>query len=141
MDQVLKAIKTKLDATGELTADLPDGVHLHRAPQKFNGRVPSRFALIIPISAVPEYNTDEQYTQPVQIQFSFYAPTFAQAQAAAVAWRDAFNHQPLTLPTGTLLDASLTNEASFFEAADGELTESYHYLLEFTFLQQQAHQA
>jgi hypothetical protein len=130
---IIEAIATKYDATAAMQTGVTGGCHQDH-PGQGNVRP---FVVIVPVSAVPEYDTSRTYAQDCSIQISIFANTLAEIRPIKKAWIEALNHKPLTLGTGKVIDATLTNEMPQYNEAENDAFSAWHYVLEFTFTQLQ----
>jgi hypothetical protein len=136
MIEILEAIALKASSTPALTSGLAGGFHLSHPGE--GTTMP--FAVLTPITAVPLYNTSRTYLQPVSMQISLFAATVGEIAALIKAYRDNFNRQPLTLATGKVMSAVLTDERLVDDVEDeNDALHSKHYVLEFEFTQLQTH--
>jgi hypothetical protein len=136
MIEILEAIALKVSSTPALTSGLAGGFHLNHPGE--GTTMP--FAVLTPISAPLQYNTSRTYLQPVSMQLSIFAATVGEIATLIKAYRDAFNRQALTLASGKVIAAVLTDERLVDDVEDeNDALHSKHYVLEFEFTQLQTH--
>ncbi len=136
MLHILRAIETKVQNTPAMSTPIGGRFYLHRA--KRTSVMP--YAVASTIAAVPEFNTSKTFVQPCGIQISFFCQSLADAETAINAFRSGLTYQPLSLATGRVMTAQLTNETCLDEPSEeNEAQSSKHYVLEFEFTQLQAH--
>src|SRR4051812_48919628 len=118
MIDLIKTIKASVTATPALTEGLIGGLYLHHPGPRGNPKMP--FVVLEPISANPEFDTSDDYSEPVTLQFSFYAAVLNDVRANIKAFKDHFLWQTLadTDEAAVTYGVNLTNELALFESGD-----------------------
>jgi hypothetical protein len=131
--EIIEAISAKYDATPTMSAGLTGGFHLnHPGPGH-----PRPFAVLVPIAAPVENNTSTTYLQDAQFQISIFANTMAEVASIKKAWIASLKNKRLPLSAGNCLNAELTNELPTYDPQEDDELSAWHYVLEFTFTQNQ----
>jgi len=132
MIDLIKTIAASVEATPALTAGLVGGLFLHHPGPA--ATLP--FVVLEPVSAVPEFDTSADYSEPTTLQFSFYCRKLNDVKANVKLFKDHFLWKPLadTEDAAVTYGINLNNELAIYESADNTDLQTWHYVLEFEFM-------
>jgi hypothetical protein len=141
MFEIVRAIKTKFDATTALTTAMTGGMHFRkRVRQKGEATTPMPYAVYNVDADAPQENTGAGYVQKVRVTWEVYAKKASDFETAAEAIRDNFFRKPLTLEAGRIIDAAMTDEGlDDLETDDATQPQTfYQIVIEYTQTQTRA---